>query len=197
VRGLARAGSERRLSAGVEWVVGDPLVGSTYRDAVSGCDTMVHLIGVSHPSPAKAAQFRTIDLTAALQAISMAVAASVHHFLYVSVAFPAPIMREYIAVRQEAERAIRDSGLCATILRPWYVLGPGRRWPMVLAPIYRVMEAIPATREGARRLGLVRVEQMIAAMVRSVERPTPGVRVLDVPDIREATLGASPAALLP
>ena len=188
VRGLARAGSEKRLAAGVEWAAGDPLKGASYREAVEGCDTLVHLVGVSHPSPAKATQFRTIDLASALQAIPMAVAARVHHFIYVSVAHPAAIMREYIAARTEAEQAIRESGLTATILRPWYVLGPGRRWPLVLAPVYRVMEAIPATRDGARRLGLVSAEQMIAAMVRSVERPAPGVRVLTVPDIRRAVI---------
>jgi nucleoside-diphosphate-sugar epimerase len=56
VRGLARTGSEGRLAAGVAAVVGDPLDGATYRDAAAGCDTMVHLVGVSHPSPAKAAR---------------------------------------------------------------------------------------------------------------------------------------------
>jgi uncharacterized protein YbjT (DUF2867 family) len=188
VRGLARAGSEQRLVAGVEAVPGDPLVGASYRDAVAGCDTMVHLVGVAHPSPSKAAQFRSIDLASARQAISTAVAARVPYFLYVSVAHPAPIMKEYIAARIEAEGAIRAAGLSATILRPWYVLGPGRRWPLVLAPVYRLMEAIPATRAGARRLGLLNAEQMIAAMVRSVERPAPGVRVLEVPDIRKAIM---------
>jgi nucleoside-diphosphate-sugar epimerase len=184
VRGLARAGSERRLVAGVEAIAGDPLAGSTYRDSVAGCDTLVHLVGVSHPSPSKAAQFRAIDLASAMQAIPLAREAGVSHFVYVSVAHPAPVMREYIAARMEAERAIVDSGLNATILRPWYVLGPGRRWPIVLRPVYRLMEAIPSMREGARRLGLVSAEQMIAAMVRAIERPPAGVRVLEVPEIR-------------
>jgi uncharacterized protein YbjT (DUF2867 family) len=172
----------------VEHASGDPLTGASYREAIAGCDTMVHLVGVAHPGPSKAAQFRTIDLASALQAVPTAVAAGVHHFIYVSVAHPAPVMREYIAARMEAEHAIRESGLCATILRPWYVLGPGRRWPLLLAPVYGLMEAIPATREGARRLGLVSADQMIAALVRSVERPAPGVRVLAVPDIREASI---------
>jgi uncharacterized protein YbjT (DUF2867 family) len=79
---------------------------------------------------------------------------------------------------------IRESGLNATILRPWYVLGPGRRWPVILKPIYWLMERIPATRESARRLGLVTIEQMVAALVRSVEHPAQGVRILNVPDIR-------------
>ena len=165
-------------------MVGDPLDGATYRDSVAGCDTMVHLVGVSHPSPAKAAQFRAIDLVSARQAIAVAVAAGVGHLVYVSVAQPAPVMREYIAVRVEAERAIGEAGLRATILRPWYVLGPGRRWPLVLAPVYRLMEAIPATREGAQRLGLVTAEQMIAALVGAIERPPAGVRVMEVPEIR-------------
>ena len=184
VRGLARTGSEPRLATGVEAVSGDPLDGGTYRNSVAGCDTLVHLVGVSHPSPAKAAQFLAIDLASALQAIPVAVAAGVRHFVYVSVAHPAPIMREYIAARIAAERAIREAGLNATILRPWYVLGPGRRWPLALLPIYRLMEAIPATREGARRLGLVSAEQMIAAMARAIEQPPAGMRVLEVPQIR-------------
>jgi len=93
-------------------------------------------------------------------------------------------MKFYIEVRAEAERMIRESGMNATILRPWYVLGPGRRWPIVLKPMYWLMEGIPFTRESARRLGLVTIDQMVAALVRSVENPAEGVRILGVPEIR-------------
>jgi hypothetical protein len=44
---------------------------------------------------------------------------------------------------------VRESGMNATILRPWYVLGPGRQWPLLLKPMYWLMERIPATRESA------------------------------------------------
>jgi uncharacterized protein YbjT (DUF2867 family) len=102
----------------------------------------------------------------------------------VSVAHPAPIMSEYIAARSEAEDAIRASGLNATILRPWYVLGPGRRWPLILLPAYWLLGALPATRESAHRLGLVTLTQMIAALTGAVEHPASGVRVFEVPQIR-------------
>jgi uncharacterized protein YbjT (DUF2867 family) len=184
VKGLVRTGSEGRVAAGSEPVTGDALAASTYGASVAGCDTLVHLVGVSHPSPAKAAQFRTVDLAGARAAVSAALSAGVAHFVYVSVAHPAPVMREYIAARSEAEEAIRASGLNATILRPWYVLGPGRWWPLVLLPMYWLAEALPATRAGARRLGLVRWPQMIASMARAVEHPPQGVRVLEVPEIR-------------
>jgi uncharacterized protein YbjT (DUF2867 family) len=183
VLGLARAGSEARLTTGCEAVIGDALDPATFRDRVQGCDTLVHLVGVAHPSPSKAAQFRAIDLASARAAISAALMAGVQHFIYVSVAHPAPVMREYIGARMEAEAALRKSGLNATILRPWYVLGPGHRWPYFLVPLYWVLRAIPATREGARRLGLVTLPQMVGALADAVENPARGVKVLEVPQI--------------
>ena len=81
---------------------------------------------------------------------------------------------------------IRASGLNATILRPWYVLGPGRRWPYLLLPMYWLLELLPPTRETARRLGLVTREQMVAALVVAIENPCQGVRILSVPEIRQA-----------
>ena len=188
VLGLVRPTSghhaEQRLAPGTEAVIGDPLDASSYRDAVAGADTFVHLVGVAHPSPSKAAQFRSVDLASVRQSIAAALSAGVHHFIYVSVAHPAPIMREYIAARSDAEDAIRESGLDATILRPWYVLGPGRRWPLVLLPAYWVLGLMPGTRETARRLGLVTLPQMVAALTGAVEHPASGVRVFEVPQIR-------------
>jgi uncharacterized protein YbjT (DUF2867 family) len=97
-------------------------------------------------------------------------------------------MRAYIDVRAECERIIRNAGLTATIVRPWYVLGPGHRWPVVLQPLYRLAERVPSLREGARRLGLVALEQMVDSLVWAVEHPPTGARILDVPGIRECEI---------
>ena len=188
VRGLVRRGSEGRLAPGCEGITGNPLDAATFREYANGCDALVHLVGVSHPSPAKAAQFRSIDLASARESIATAVAAGVPHFVYISVAHPAPVMQEYIAARKEGEAALAASHLNATILRPWYVLGPGRRWPLLLLPAYWLLGALPATRDSARRLGLVTADQMIAIMARSIEQPASGVRILEVPQIRAGRL---------
>jgi len=186
VRALVRPGSEKKLPAGCIPVVGNALEASTYSSQIAPADTFVQLVGVAHPSPAKSAEFRTIDLPAGLASISAAKSAGVGHFIYLSVAQPAPMMHAYIAVRAECEAAIADAGLNATILRPWYVLGPGHRWPYLLLPAYKIAELIPKTREGALRLGLVTLEQMIHALSVAVENPVDGIRVLPVPDIRGA-----------
>lgn len=184
VRALVREGSQSKLPAGCEPVIGNALDGATFATKISPADTFVHLVGVAHPSPAKAAQFRSIDLVAATNSIRAASQAGIQHFVYLSVAQPAPMMKVYVQVRAECEALLGESGMNATMLRPWYVLGPGHRWPYALIPAYWLMEQIPATREGARRLGLVTLEQMKSALLNSIENPCQGTRVIDVPQIR-------------
>jgi uncharacterized protein YbjT (DUF2867 family) len=188
VRALSRPESARRVPTGAEAVLGDALAPGTFARAVSPADTLVHLVGTPHPGPGKAASFRAVDLPSVDAALAAARAAHVAHFVYVSVAQPAPVMRAYIAVRQEGEARIRESGIAATILRPWYVLGPGHRWPQFLVPFYALAERMPPLRQTALRLGLVTIGQMVSALVEAVERGPQGVRIVDVPAIRAATM---------
>ena len=101
-------------------------------------------------------------------------------------------MKAYIAVRAECETAIVAAGLNATILRPWYVLGPGHRWPYAILPVYWVLEKLPNTKESAERLGLITIGQMLNALVWAIENPPSGVEILDVPKIRELSRSSLP-----
>ena len=184
VRALIREQSRNKLPPGCLAIPGNALDGNTYATQIRPADTFVQLVGVARPSPAKAAQFRNVDLVSASAAIRAALAAGIRHFVYLSVAQPAPMMKAYVRVRAECETMIRQSGLNSTMLRPWYVLGPERRWPYALLPMYWLLERLPWTRHGARRLGLVTLEQMKLALVEAVENPGPGIRIIEVPQIR-------------
>ena len=191
VRGLVRSGSEKKLPSGCEPVPGNALDPATYAAPVAPSSTFVQLVGVSHPSPAKSAEFQAIDRASGLGAIRAARDAGIQHFVYLSVAQPAPVMKSYIAVRAECEKALLASGMNVTILRPWYVLGPGHRWPYALLPMYWLCERIPSIREGARRLGLVTLDQMVRTLVSAIENPSIGARFIDVPQIRSGSVPAS------
>jgi len=194
VRALVRTASARRLLPGVGPVFGDALDAETYADEVPPADTLVQLVGTPHPGPAKGEEFALVDLPSGLAAVNAAVQANVRHLVYVSVAHPAPVMQTYIAARTAVESRIREacatSWLAATVLRPWYVLGPGHRWPYLLTPLYALGRALPTTRAGARRLGLVTHAQMVAALVEAVENPPDASssepRVWEVPRIARA-----------
>jgi uncharacterized protein YbjT (DUF2867 family) len=189
VRALTRPESARRVPAGAQPVLGNPLDAVSVRAALRFGDTLVHLVGTPHPSPSKAAEFLRVDLASVKASVAAARTAGVKHFVYVSVAQPAPIMKAYIAARAEGERAIAEAGLSATVLRPWYVLGPGHHWPRLLVPLYAAASLVPPLREGTRRLGLVTLKQMVAALAHAVDHPPLDkvIRVLDVPAIRQVS----------
>jgi uncharacterized protein YbjT (DUF2867 family) len=187
VHALVRRGSEPKVPHGARSFVGDALDATSFAAAIPAEATLVHLVGTPHPNPRKAAEFSSVDLASTRAATTAARQAGARHFVYVSVAQPAPIMRAYQEARRAGEALVQATGLPATILRPWYVLGPGHRWPYLLVPIYAVLRWFPPTRDGARRLGLVPRRAMVDALVRAVETPpTSGARVIDVPRILQS-----------
>ncbi|MBL8510342.1 MAG: NAD(P)H-binding protein [Betaproteobacteria bacterium] len=189
VRALVRAGSEKKLPPGCEVVIGNALDAATFRDQVAPCDTFVQMVGVPHPSPRKARQFQEIDLVAAYAGMAAAHYGRVEHFVYLSVAQPAPVMRAYVGSRVQAEtRAssyVAAGAYRATFIRPWYVLGPGHRWPYLLMPLYALARMLPCTRENATRLGLVTLPEMVSAMTHVIENQGVPLRIIDVPGIRK------------
>ena len=188
VHALARRGSEARLPQGARVAVGDALDAESFAAAIPARASIVHLVGTPHPNPSKAAEFVRVDLGSIRATARAATSAKASHIVYVSVAHPAPVMRAYIAARVEGEALVAATGIAATILRPWYVLGPGHRWPIVLAPLYALLWMIPTTRESAQRLGLVTREQVIASLVRAVANPPrSGIRIVEVPEMKRAS----------
>jgi uncharacterized protein YbjT (DUF2867 family) len=188
VRVLVRPGSKAKLPAACEVVSGDALDANSYRQLIRPADTFIHLIGVPQPSRSKATDFRTIDLISVREAILACAELGVLHFIYMSIAHPAPFRKDYIAARVEGERIIAKQHLNSTIFRPWYVLGPGHNWPYLLLPFYKVGEWLPFTRAASQRLGLVTLSQLVLSVVEAVEAPAQGTRVVGVPEIRSAEM---------
>jgi nucleoside-diphosphate-sugar epimerase len=185
VSALARPGSEKKIHAGCTIVSGNPLDRTTFSSRIAPADTFIQLVGTPHPSPSKAQQFRDVDLVSVRESVSAAVQAGIRHFIYVSVAHPASMMQAYIEVRREGERLVQEAHLNATILRPWYVLGPGHWWPILLRPAYWMMERIPSKRQTAQRLGLITLGQMVGSLTAAVESPAEGMRIWTVPELRK------------
>jgi len=190
VRVLARAASAARVPVGATAVIGDALNADSIAGALRAGDTVIHLVGTPHPSPSKADQFDRIDLMSIRCTVAAAKRVGIAHLIYVSVAQPAPVMAHYLWVRSLGETMIREAQLAASIMRPWYVLGPGHWWPKAILPLYKLAEMFPVTRAAAERLGSVTIEQFVTAMVSAVENPPAARqrRIIDVPAIRRAQL---------
>ena len=185
VYALARKGSENKLPSGCNVIIGNALDRTSYIDKISPCETFIHLVGVNNPAPSKKQAFEEIDLVSIDEAVHAVKNTTIKHFIYVSVAHPAPIMKDYIRVRLRGESLIRENGLYATILKPWYILGPGHKWPYMLLPFLKVLEYVPYTRDAAMRLCLVNINSILNALVFAVQNPANGIRYMRAPQIRK------------
>ena len=182
VRALTRPASISKLAEGAKPVIGDALDASSFAHCITPSDTFVQLVGVAHPSPAKAKEFEKIDLASIRESVRAARGSSIRHFVYLSVAMPAPAMKAYVAVREEGERLVRETGIAATFIRPWYVLGPGHRWPYAILPAYWIWTLFD--RDTSSRLYPVKLAQVVRAIADAVENPPDGVRVVEAPEMR-------------
>ncbi len=190
VRVLAREQSLDQVPKGAAGIIGDALDAESVANALRPSDTVVHLVGTPRPRPSQADQFEKVDLVSIRSTVRAAQKVAIAHLIYVSVAQPAPIMQAFLWVRMLGETMIREAGLTASIVRPWYVLGPGHWWPKFLRPLYRLADLIPSLQPMVERLGLLNIEQMVIAMAYAVENPPRSGqrRIYDVPAIRRARL---------
>jgi uncharacterized protein YbjT (DUF2867 family) len=184
---LVRTGSEKKLPAGSEAIVANPFDASSFAISIPKDAVFVQLLGVPHPSPKKSEQFKQIDLRSVKASADAAAIAGVSKFIYVSVAMsPSKIMAAYQAVRKEGEEYCLNKNLNGIFIRPWYVLGPGHWWPILLLPGYAIAELVPSWRKQARAKALVTINQMLNVLLQAVESPSGGNAVMEIHDIRRA-----------
>lgn len=189
VTALVRKGSEVKLPRGTRAIIADPFNAATFQDWIPKGAIFIQLLGVSHPSPRKKEAFQQIDLRSIKTSADAAVYAGVSHFIYVSVAMAdSRLMKEYQAVRREGEAYLQAKGLVSTVIRPWYVLGPGHWWPVLLLPFYAVARFVPSWKQKAEDMQLITIRQMITTILKAIESPPRSLRVFEVKHIKRKSL---------
>lgn len=186
IKTLVRTGSEKKIPHGCEIVFGNALDSASYKNDIEKDSIFIHLIGVAHPSPAKKEAFKKIDLVSVQEAVKAAVFAGATHFIYLSVSqYPTNIMKDFQQVRAEGERLLKASGIKSSFVRPWYVLGPGHWWPLVLKPFFWLSKITGFKKEAAKNLDTVTIQQTIDTLIHAVQTLPASVNVYNVPDIKK------------
>jgi len=131
--------------------------------------------------------FKEIDLKSVKASVNAAAYAGVSHFIYISVSMSeTSLMKAYQDVRKEGEKYCLNKDLNSTFIRPWYVLGPGHWWPVLLLPLYGISEIVPSLRQKARSKALVTIHQLLRTLVKAVEQKPLPRSVFEIKNIRRA-----------
>lgn len=98
---------------------------------------------------------------------------------------PSKIIATYQAVRQEGEEYCKSKKLNCTFIRPWYVLGPGHYWPVLLLPLYGIAKLVPSLKQKAKSMALVTIRQILRTLITTIESDPVPLRIMEIKQIRK------------
>lgn len=174
VRCLVRRGSERDLRGleAIERVEGDALLRRSIDDAMSGCDAVVHLVGIMREHAGRGVTFERLHVDATVNVLAAATAAGVRRFVHMSALGACNTARaRYHQTKWVAEEAVRSSALPWTIFRPSIIYGPGDGFVSMLARMMQRYPFVPIIGDGRQRVQPIPVEQVAEGFGRALLTP--------------------------
>lgn len=169
VRDPSRA--RNRYNRPAETVRGDVLDPSSLAPALSGKDTVLHLVGIIHEKGEQT--FDRVHRIATENVISACRGSGVRRLIHMSaMGSSEDSPAEYGRSKAAGERAVRESALDWTILRPSIIFGPGDGFVSLLATIVRRNPLfIPVIGPGTTRFQPVSVYDVARVFADCLEKP--------------------------
>lgn len=159
VRCLVRRGSEQDLRGfgAIERVEGDVMARQTLDDGMSGCDAVVHLVGIIRERPASGSTFERVHVQGTQNVLDAAVAAGVRRYLHMSAlradaqAGPSHYLRSKGAAEAHLKALPPGPPLEWVILQPSVVFGPDDAFINKFAAILKITPGVlPLACAGSR-----------------------------------------------
>jgi uncharacterized protein YbjT (DUF2867 family) len=162
VRALVRdrERAPRLASWGVDLVQGDLTDLTSLRAAVSGVDSIVHLVAIIKGSRA---DFERVMAQGTRDLVAAAREAGVRRFVLASALGLSERSRDavpYFAAKWEMERAVKESGLEYVIFRPSFIFGKDGGVLPTFVRLARFAPVIPVIGAGTRRMQPIWVEDV-------------------------------------
>jgi len=174
VRALVRPGSEGKLveRGGIEICHGDATDPAALAGTLTGCDAVIHLVGIIREFPAKGITFERLHVEATGNLLAAASAQGVRRYLHMSSNGTGPAATiAYHRTKWQGESAVRETDLDWTIFRPSLIFGKGGEFVTMLADLIRKMPVVPVIGDGQYRMQPVAVAQVAESFVRALTLP--------------------------
>jgi uncharacterized protein YbjT (DUF2867 family) len=178
VRDTQRA--SRLASWGAEFVQGDVTDLTSLRAAVSGVDTVVHLVAIIKGSRA---DFERVMAQGTRDLVAAAQEAGVQRFVLASALGLNERSRDavpYFAAKWEMERAVEESGLEHVIFRPSFIFGKDGGALPTFVRLARFAPVTPIVGPGTQRMQPIWVEDVAEYYARAIDLPAAANRTFEI-----------------
>jgi uncharacterized protein YbjT (DUF2867 family) len=156
---------------GVELAVGDMTDAASLRQAVGGCDTVVHLVAVRQ---GREELFRRAMVEGTRDLLAAAQEAGVRRFVHMSalgVSEETKDLVPYYRAKWETEQLVAGSGLPHAIFRPSFIFGSDGGILPTFVKLARFAPVTPIVGSGRQRIQPIWVDDVAAYFQRSVDLP--------------------------
>jgi uncharacterized protein YbjT (DUF2867 family) len=182
VRALVR--DQRRLGdqrVRVQIALGDLADPASFRNALRGVDTVVHLAASIRDQPR--ASIEELNAVATLRLVRAAERAGVQRFLFFSAMGASPHSRtRFFRAKALAEEAVEESSLASTIFAPSIVYSPGDPWLTLLDRFSR-LPVVPVSGSGRAAFQPIWAEDAAAAVMSALANGASGTYELAGPEV--------------
>jgi NADH dehydrogenase len=175
VRALVRKPSSRAAqqlrSWGCELVEGDVTRPETLREAVAGCEAVVHLVAILTGRPE---DFRRVMSDGTRDLVVAAQEAGVRRFVLMSALGTSEETKDlvpYFRAKWDMETVTRDSTLEHVIFRPSFVFGENGGALQQFKRVARLSPVTPIVGPGTQRIQPIWVDDVAAYFAASLDRP--------------------------
>ena len=179
VRNPASAPARKLAAWGCELARGDMVDAENVRDAVTGCDTVVHLVAIRSGRPE---EFEHLMVGGTRSLVAAAKEAGVGRFILMSALGTSEETKDlspYFRAKWTQEREVEASGIPHTIFRPSFVFGSDGGVLPIFARQVRWSPVVPVV-VGERRLQPIWVEDVAAYFAKAVETTGADGRTFDL-----------------
>ncbi len=176
---LRRGSGQAELPTGVEVAQANVATGEGLPDAMVGVERAVHLVGIIREVKGQTFEGEIRQGTERL--VEAAKAAGAKKLVYVSAigARDDPTY-PYLHAKWRAERAVIESELNYTVLRPSIVFGEGDEFINALAGLARRNPLVPIAGDGRTRFQPVWVEDVVSCILASLEDGSHDGEVIEI-----------------
>lgn len=122
----------------VHAIPGDLTKPLTYRGRALGCTASIHLVGLLRESRLRGISYAKTIVKGTEHWIQECRESGVKHLIYVSANGSDPKGTRYQRTKWMAEQAVRNSGLAWTIIRPSFLIGPGKDFSHRMAGLLKL-----------------------------------------------------------
>jgi uncharacterized protein YbjT (DUF2867 family) len=163
-----------------ELIRGDMADAAAVRNAVEGCDTVVHLVAIRQ---GKEEQFDRVMIEGTSRLVAAAKEAGIRRFVLMSALGTGEDTKDlvpYYRAKWQMEQALEESGLEHVILRPSFIFGLDGGILPTFKKLARLTPVTPIMGSGKQRIQPIWVDDVAAYFAAALDRPEAANRTFEL-----------------